>query len=82
MFAWVNDEQTLRKRGAKSDPYAVFRAMLKRGNPPADWDALVKAVGGAPADIAEIFRESGEPDDKYQSGLVVRGDKSGPDHKD
>jgi toxin YhaV len=64
VFAWVNDEQTLRKRGAKSDSYTVFRAMLKRGNPPADWDTLVKAVGGAPADIAEIFRESGEPDDK------------------
>src|SRR5580765_6998012 len=62
VFAWVNDEQTLRKRGAKSDSYTVFRAMLKRGNPPADWDTLVKAVGGAPADIAEIFRESGEPD--------------------
>jgi toxin YhaV len=41
VFAWVNDEQTLRSAGSKSDPYAVFEKMLSRGNPPNDWDALV-----------------------------------------
>lgn len=30
IYAWINDESTLRKAGAKSDPYAVFAAMLKR----------------------------------------------------
>lgn len=34
VYAWVNDEATLRKAGAKTDPYAVFRAMLEAGNPP------------------------------------------------
>lgn len=34
VFAWVNDEQTLRSSGSKSDPYAVFEKMLGRGNPP------------------------------------------------
>ena len=43
VFAWVNDEQTLRAAGSKSDPYAVFEKMLKRGNPPDDWERLVAA---------------------------------------
>jgi toxin YhaV len=43
VFAWVNDEQTLRSAGSKSDPYAVFEKMLGRGNPPDDWNALVTA---------------------------------------
>jgi len=63
VFAWVNDEQTLRKRGAKSDPYAVFRAMLKRGNPPADWDALVKTAGKVPADLARAIEGVSESDE-------------------
>lgn len=41
VYAWVNDEQTLRSSGSKSDPYAIFEKMLGRGNPPADWNALV-----------------------------------------
>ena len=43
LFAWVNDEKTLRSTGAKTDPYAVFQKMLKSGHPPDDWDALLKA---------------------------------------
>ncbi|GHU37777.1 hypothetical protein AGMMS50256_36160 [Betaproteobacteria bacterium] len=43
VFAWVNDEQTLRSSGSQSDPYAVFQKMLERGNPPDDWAALIKA---------------------------------------
>lgn len=43
IFAWVNDENTLRSSGSKSDPYAVFQKMLERGHPPDDWAALVLA---------------------------------------
>ena len=43
VFAWVNDERTLRSAGSKSDPYAVFEKMLGRGNPPDDWATLVAA---------------------------------------
>lgn len=43
VFAWVNDEQTLRSAGSKSDPYTVFEKMLGRGNPPDDWIALKAA---------------------------------------
>ena len=43
VYAWVNDEATLRSAGSRSDPYAVFMKMLGRGHPPTDWDALVSA---------------------------------------
>lgn len=43
IFAWVNDEHTLRSSGAKTDPYMVFQKMLKSGHPPDDWDALLSA---------------------------------------
>ncbi|WP_159911080.1 type II toxin-antitoxin system YhaV family toxin [Pantoea sp. 18069] len=43
VYAWVNDEQTLRSSGSQSDPCAVFEKMLGRGNPPDDWNALVLA---------------------------------------
>lgn len=44
VFAWLNDENTLRTYGAKSDAYAVFRKMLDGGNPPDDWAALMAAA--------------------------------------
>ena len=40
IFAWVNDANTLRSSGSKTDPYAVFQKMLERGRPPDDWAAL------------------------------------------
>lgn len=43
VHAWLNDEATLRKAGAKSDVYAVFQRMLVRGEVPSDIDALTKA---------------------------------------
>lgn len=43
IFSWVNDAQTLRTRGAKSDAYAVFKRMLDDGNPPDSWDTLFAA---------------------------------------
>ena len=49
IFAWVNDEATLRTYGAKSDAYNVFKAMLDDGNPPDDWFALQKAACDASA---------------------------------
>jgi toxin YhaV len=44
IFAWVNDNDTLRTYGARSDAYAVFRSMLDKGNPPDDWEALAIAA--------------------------------------
>jgi len=41
VFGWVNDADTLRTYGSKTDAYAVFRSMLDRDNPPDDWKALL-----------------------------------------
>jgi len=47
IYAWVNDENTLRKAGARTDPYAVFRRRLEEGDPPDDWGALLAdAIAG------------------------------------
>ena len=40
IFAWVNDENSLRSSGSKTDLYAVFQKMLQRGHPPDDWAEL------------------------------------------
>jgi NADH:ubiquinone oxidoreductase subunit 4 (subunit M) len=42
VIAWVNDENSKRAYGTKSDAYVVFRKMLARGNPPDDWNGLLK----------------------------------------
>ncbi|MCX7098551.1 MAG: type II toxin-antitoxin system YhaV family toxin [Methylococcales bacterium] len=42
IYAWFNDESSLRKDGAKTDVYTVFEAMLKNGNPPSTWEDLEK----------------------------------------
>jgi toxin YhaV len=49
IFAWVNDETTLRTYGSKTDAYAVFRKMLDEGHPPDSWPALLDASKGDPA---------------------------------
>jgi toxin YhaV len=41
IYAWVNDEHTLRKSGSKTDPYRVFRAMLEAGDPPNTVEQLL-----------------------------------------
>jgi toxin YhaV len=41
IYAWVNDERTLRKSGSRTDPYRVFRAMLEAGNPPSTMEQLL-----------------------------------------
>jgi toxin YhaV len=41
IYAWVNDERTLRKSGSRTDPYRVFRAMLDAGDPPNTMEQLL-----------------------------------------
>jgi len=45
IYAWVNDEETLRTYGSKTDAYAVFAAMIAKGDPPDTWEDLMNAVG-------------------------------------
>jgi toxin YhaV len=42
IYAWVNDEDTKRAFESGSDAYRTFRRMLKDGNPPDEWEQLLK----------------------------------------
>jgi toxin YhaV len=41
VYVWFNDEDTLRKAGAKTDVYETFKRMLARGVVPGDVDTLL-----------------------------------------
>lgn len=43
VYAWVNDDQTLRAYGSKCDAYATFAKMLSSGQPPDSWKTLIAA---------------------------------------
>ena len=47
IYAWLNDESTLRKKGAKTDVYEVFKRMLRRGDVPNGFDDLLKKSAAA-----------------------------------
>jgi toxin YhaV len=42
IYAWVNDEMSLRKAGAMTDPYKVFKTMLESAQPPNTFVELLK----------------------------------------
>lgn len=48
ILGWMNDENTLRTYGKKTDAYTVFSKMLKRGHPPADWETLTRETEETP----------------------------------
>lgn len=62
IFAWVNDENSLRTYGSKTDAYAVFRGMLDDGNPPDDWDTLLRAASDAKTSKRFAMASTSEPD--------------------
>ena len=43
VFAYLNDESSFRKEGAKTDPYILFKAKLVGGHPPNNWADLLAA---------------------------------------
>lgn len=57
VITWVNDEKTLRAYGSRTDAYAVFQAMLDGGNPPDDFDALVKAAKAAAGQFRQNLKD-------------------------
>lgn len=56
IYAWVNDEDSLRKAGSRTDPYSVFRNMLASGDPPRDMAQLMASKEIA-SDAASTSRE-------------------------
>ncbi|MFZ5712941.1 MAG: type II toxin-antitoxin system YhaV family toxin [Bradyrhizobium sp.] len=59
ILAWVNDDSTLRAYESANDAYAVFRKMLKRGNPPDDWTKLSESARSP--DAMRRVRSAAEP---------------------
>jgi toxin YhaV len=43
LFVWVNDESSKRSYESNTDAYKVFQKMLESGDPPDDWNDLLKA---------------------------------------
>ncbi|MGA2150459.1 MAG: type II toxin-antitoxin system YhaV family toxin [Bryobacteraceae bacterium] len=75
VYAWVNDESTLRKAGAATDPYAVFRAMLRAGNPPdtmAELLAAARRLGAAEKDQARRKPEKGAEPWRERMAYIFR----------
>lgn len=60
VLVWVNDEETLRAYGSRSDAYAVFKSMLDGGNPPEDFDAILQAAEGSAARFAQAVNPSSD----------------------
>ena len=56
MLTWLNDENTLRKEGATTDPYQVFASMLARGEIPDDWETLVAGARRMTAPLPDTGR--------------------------
>lgn len=57
IFAWVNDQNSLRTYGSRTDAYRVFKGMLNAGDPPDDWAALHKQASD-PQAIARLEQAS------------------------
>lgn len=47
VYAWVNDDATLRAYDSSKDAYAVFKKMLEKGKPPGNWEQLLKEASQA-----------------------------------
>lgn len=58
IFAWVNDDTTLRAYDSRTDAYRVFKGMLEDGNPPSDWKALLASVQKSSGQLAELTEQT------------------------
>jgi toxin YhaV len=56
VIAWVNDTDTKRAYGSKTDAYRTFRKMLNEGHPPDTWEALVAEASAATERMEEVLK--------------------------
>ena len=56
VFVWVNDENTKRAYDSSTDAYRVFQKMLESGNPPDNWNELVKDTKSEIHRVSKIRR--------------------------
>jgi toxin YhaV len=57
IYAWVNDESTLRKAGSQTDPYVIFNKRLRDGDPPDGWDDLFRKADNASIPLRRRFSQ-------------------------
>jgi toxin YhaV len=53
VYVWMNDEQTLRKAGAKQDVYKVFLKLTSSGRIVSSYDELMKSCADLPRASSE-----------------------------
>ena len=54
VLGWVNDTDTKRAYGSKTDAYRVFQSMLASGHPPDDWDELLRESAQAAGRLQQL----------------------------
>jgi len=54
VLGWVNDTDTKRAYGSKSDAYRVFQSMLASGHPPDDWEELLQEAARATKRLQQV----------------------------
>jgi toxin YhaV len=54
VLGWVNDTDTKRAYGSKSDAYRVFQSMLASGRPPDDWEELLQEAARATERLEQV----------------------------
>jgi toxin YhaV len=64
VYAWVNDERSLRQQGGSKDPYEIFRRMLASGKPPNEWAELVSNSREWPTEILPSVRGAADRGDR------------------
>ena len=57
VFAWVNDEGTKRVCKSKRDAYRVFKKMLSSGDPPDNWNKLLKQTKSETARLKKVVSD-------------------------
>jgi len=53
----VNDGSTKRAYNSKTDAYLIFKKMLNGGNPPTNWEQLIKEAKIEITRLKKIIRE-------------------------
>jgi toxin YhaV len=57
IIGWLNDENSLRKSGAKTDAYEEFKRRLRAGHPPDDWADLMAGSADLPPAIERALQK-------------------------
>jgi toxin YhaV len=57
VYSWVNDDDNKRAYESKQDAYRMFRKMLEGGNPPDDWEKLMKEASAEDERLAKAIKK-------------------------